>query len=168
MKIKATALCVVLGVLLFMTCDNSPPFDVAAYAGSWTGTWNNTTFSSTGAASMTIAVDESAKTISVTIDLDGNVFGGSDPAAFLISGGYTNTAISFGGDSALFGSYTVSITPEGVVSGTLHPNPTYFHSATITGTCTDTSINITYNIYRTVTEPGDTLYATGTLTLTKS
>jgi hypothetical protein len=56
----------------------------AAFAGDYTGEWQNTTFGSTGASNFKVAVDEVAQFALVTIDLDGNVFGGADPDPFLI------------------------------------------------------------------------------------
>ncbi len=53
--------------------------------GDFEGQWDNFTFGSSGAASMLIESLGGAD-ISITIDLDGNVFGQADPPAFVITG----------------------------------------------------------------------------------
>jgi hypothetical protein len=53
--------------------------------GLYEGQWDNNTFGSSGAASMLIESLGGAD-ISITIDLDGFVFGGADPDPFVITG----------------------------------------------------------------------------------
>ncbi len=53
--------------------------------GLYEGQWDNTTFGSSGAASMLIESLGGAD-ISITVDLDGFVFGGADPDPFVITG----------------------------------------------------------------------------------
>jgi hypothetical protein len=58
-----------------------PPFQPAQLAGSWTGTWHNLTFDSTGAAfirAKAIGRGNKAK-LNFLSDFGGNVFGCSDP-----------------------------------------------------------------------------------------
>ena len=56
----------------------------AAFAGVYTGEWQNTTFGSIGETNITVEVNEDAKFVLITIDLDGNVFGGANPDPFVI------------------------------------------------------------------------------------
>jgi len=55
-----------------------PPFLATDFAGNYAGSWYNTTFRSAGAIQFSVTVDEAAGTLQVTLDVDGNVFGGSD------------------------------------------------------------------------------------------
>jgi hypothetical protein len=59
---------------------------VSAYDGKWTGTWNNTTFGSSGG--VTFDVTSTGTTASIAVTLTGNVFGGSPPATTHINGTY--------------------------------------------------------------------------------
>jgi hypothetical protein len=78
-----------------------------SFAGIYTGTWNNTTFSSSGPASLVPAIDGAE--YQVTIDMDGFAFGQPDPpvveAAGLVSGGdAVFTMVSAGGYGTLDGT----------------------------------------------------------------
>lgn len=79
-------------------------------AGVLTGTWENTTFSSAGSLSFGFEVVGSDFT--VTLDLDGNVFGGADPGPLVLTGMFT--------DAAGNGTFAAAGHPTyGDVSGTL-------------------------------------------------
>lgn len=54
-----------------------------ALEGTYTGGWTNRTFQSAGPVGLTIEVNEEAQFALVTLDLGGNVFGGSDPDPIL-------------------------------------------------------------------------------------
>jgi hypothetical protein len=88
----------------------------ADWAGSFTGTWTNTTFSSTGGVSLTNAVDVPSNTATVTIDLGGGVFGGSDPAPETFTAPMTPNGFQVTTTSTLFGDWTLTITPDGALS----------------------------------------------------
>lgn len=83
--------------------------------GTYSGSWTNMTFGSSGAA--TITLSQQADTVSMTIDLDGNVFGGSNPAAETFSGTSTASGVSYSGPSSLFGDVTLWSDPYGRVQG---------------------------------------------------
>jgi hypothetical protein len=85
--------------------------DFSAAAGSYAGTWTNTTFGSNGAATFDIALE--GETFTATIDLAGGVFGEGDPDPFTIEGGVTADGGSATGTSDLLGAYTFSATADG-------------------------------------------------------
>jgi len=85
--------------------------DTEAAAGTYAGTWTNTTFGSTGAATATVAFN--GDMVSVTIDLDGGVFGEADPEAFTFEGAFTADGASISGTSDLLGAFTFTIDAAG-------------------------------------------------------
>lgn len=66
---------------------------VESLAGRFSGAWTNLTFGSTGAASLTLAID--GNQAGVTFDLDGFVFGRFDPPPISIPGIVDGNAIRF-------------------------------------------------------------------------
>lgn len=119
----------------------------ASFVGSWVGTWSNTTFGSVGPAAWTILIDESTNMVTLTTDLDGNVFGAVDPlperyVAELGPGGVTFTAMS-----ATFGDFTLTINSDGTMTGTGVNVPTPgVDGFAFTGTITPTQINLNYTV----------------------
>ena len=98
------------------TALSGPDAFVAAavdFVGAYEGTWNNTTFGSTGSISIEVLeVNTGAGFVLVEIDLGGNVFGGEDPDPFVIEifkdgGGLTV------GFSTFFASSTFEIDEAG-------------------------------------------------------
>ncbi len=85
------------------------PFALAAqFEGTFSGRWTNTTFGSTGRASIELALDRADGAMNITIDLGGNVFGETAPkpeslTAQLVLG----EGLSF--ESKTFGETTVSV-----------------------------------------------------------
>lgn len=140
------------------------PSFAAKSAGTWSGTWKNTTFGSTGTITMTITIDSVAQTEHVVLDVNGNVFGSSDPPAETFDGSYSSSGVAVSGKSNVFGTGSINITPAGQITGssTQIPNPA-IAKFDFTGTATTAQINITYTV--TFTAGGT---ATGTATLTKS
>ena len=132
-------------------------------AGSWTGTWSNTTFQTLGSAALTIAVNSTAKTFSATLTLGGNVFGGTAPPPQIYSGAYTGTGVSYSGHSSAFGDIVFTISPAGAINGSLSNIPSANVSkVTFTGTATAHTITINYPI---TLRPSGT--AVGVVMLTK-
>lgn len=129
------------------------------FAGTWNGTWNNTTFSSTGPAKATVTADATAKTVTFVLDLDGNVFGASNPPAETFTGTYDDTQYTVSGTSATFGTLTLNVTRAGVITGSATPSR---GATTLTGTTTESTMTINYKI---ADPPNADI--TGVLTLTK-
>lgn len=87
----------------------------AQFAGEYTGTWENTTFGSTGPADVTVVVDEAAQFMLVTIDLGGNVFGGTDPDPVLFELDLIQEP-PYEFSSDLFGEATIDLSEDGTVT----------------------------------------------------
>jgi hypothetical protein len=81
-----------------------------AAVGTWTGTWTNDTFGSTGPASLILSIDEEAQTLDAVLDIGGNVFGGADPDAETFS--MPLLPGTYEGSSAVFGSYAVTVNAD--------------------------------------------------------
>ena len=85
---------------------------VSAYEGTYTGSWRNVTFGSTGPAEITITLDRAAGTISFAMTLGGNVFGQPTPAPETLTAKLTpGQPLSF--TSKTFGPTTVSADVSG-------------------------------------------------------
>lgn len=101
------------------TAAENPLLDVIRnLAGSYEGSWTNTTFGSTGSASMTVTLDEAAAMVTAEVDLGGNVFGASDPdpETFPIALDVDNLGQPFTVSSATFGEITAQLMPDGTLS----------------------------------------------------
>lgn len=116
------------------------------YAGDWSGSWTNRTFGSTGEASAVVTV-QGEETMTVSLDLAGNVFGASDPPSedFVIQlDGQGQTS----GTSATYGPYEASWELD---AGTITIDLTEVPGDRITtvsgsGTFSDTRFSVTFTI----------------------
>jgi Carboxypeptidase regulatory-like domain len=139
------------------------PSNAAKEAGTWAGTWRNTSFGTTGTIAMVVTVDTVAQTMQIVLDVNGNVFGGADPPAETFNGPYTTTGATLTRPSSVFGNVTVTVTPTGQITGSATNVPVSTISRLdFTGTATATTITINY----TVTFVGGGT-AVGVATLTK-
>lgn len=123
----------------------STTFDAATYVGTWSGTWTNTTFSSTGAVSVVVA--ESGGTYTLQFDMDGNVFGGSNPAAESFTASVTSanaTLVSI--TSSVYGTLTGTLNANGTLTGSGTGIPGSVDTFTLTGTWTATTITANVTI----------------------
>jgi hypothetical protein len=142
------------------SCAVSP----AAFAGNWSGQWNNTTFSTTGPASMVVNIDTAAQTFQTTLTLGGNVFGGSAPPPQNFSGSLSTSGISISQSSPVFGNVTATIGADGTVTGSLTNVPNASISRVdFTGAATPATITINYTI--TFSASGGGGKATGVMVL---
>lgn len=102
-------------ILASCSDDNDDPiidaFDETRYVGSWAGTWNNSTFSSSGTVTANVTIN--SNNLVMVVDLGGNVFGGGDPASETFT-------VTFGGTSARLEATNSST--YGVVTGELSAN----------------------------------------------
>jgi hypothetical protein len=140
---------------------------VAMFAGKYSGTWKNTTFGSTGAAALDVSVDRTAKTVSITITLGGNVFGAPAPAPETLTAPIAASGLTV--TSKTFGQMTVTAVPDGAgwkVSATAADVPSArIKSFTTTGTVTNpASLQLTYTVGFRDSTPA----AQGTISLTRS
>jgi hypothetical protein len=125
------------------TAAPGPAFEDATFTGPWT----NTTFGSTGTATMAVKVDRTAFTLGLTITLTGNVFGSPSPAPETFSLPISAAGATFSGKSKTFGDVTAALKADGTVTfkGENVPGG---RVKTIdgTGTWTTQAINLTYNV----------------------
>ncbi len=137
------------------------------YAGTYTGTWINTTFGSTDVASATIVVNANS-TVTVTASASGSVLGGGAVGPTTRTASYSSTTASFTGNVPEMGNITgtiVNSSTAGVANieatGTNVPN-TAIQRWTATGTISATQLQLNFSVFFT---SGST--AVGTVTLTK-
>ena len=122
--------------------------NIKAFEGLFTGQWNNTTFSSFGPASFDISVDEGASTIQIIMDLDGNVFGGSDPAPVTMNGTFSAADFTATGTSAELGTIQFNGDAAGNVTGSFTNVPGgYVDWMDFNGTYNHLAFNNNYTIY---------------------
>lgn len=81
--------------------------EASTYAGEWEGEWRNLKFNSSGSIEATVTVDADAKTITITFDAGGFVFGESDPAPITVTGSLDGRT-EFSGDIEVYGPVEVT------------------------------------------------------------
>jgi hypothetical protein len=109
---------------------------------TFTGSWHNTTFGSTGAASLTIAGDSYDQTYAGTSVVNGNVFGGAAPPPEMYASIFTPSGGTFTTHSAFYGDVTITALPNGTITGTAENVPSASVSrATFTGTISPPGAN---------------------------
>jgi hypothetical protein len=96
---------------------SSGDFTIADMAGSYTGSWLNLSFGSSGPASATVVVDQVSRTVDLTLDLDGNVLGGANPPPETFTGPYDSTGFSVSGSSSVFGDVSFRVDVLGRLEG---------------------------------------------------
>lgn len=160
--------CVVIGGC--MGGDGSvvapPAFLGSNYAGSYNGTWTNTTFSTTGASKLTIVANDPTKTGSATWDLDGQVLGSTNPPPETFNGTFNDNGFTFSGTSATFGNFTITVNRDGTASGSATNIPnTMISRVDFNGTATPHLIQLNYSVKFSVAGGGGT--AVGTVSMTR-
>ena len=138
--------------------------NVATYAGTWSGTWTNATFASTGTTSIVIAAGASANQLMLSHSGTGTVLGGSGaPLETRTNVPYTASAFTLTTVSTTFGNVTLNVDASGNItgSGTSVPNAAIARWD-CTGTITATQIRINFTV--TFTGGGT---ATGTIAVNK-
>ncbi len=136
---------------------------VSAADGPWAGNWTNFSFSTTGTVALDVTDIPGAKTVTLTLDLNGSVFGGSDPAPVIIIATYSGT-VAQGVAHTAFGIVSMTLTADGNISGTITSLPVPgIDSVHYSGTVTSGAVNIGYSIVFT-----DGTTASGSLNLLKT
>lgn len=117
------------------------------FAGSYTGQWNNTTFSTSGGAFASMAGVASTQTAFFELTLTGPVFGGSNPPPTVLAGPISAGAVSLTGNSTLFGPVSLTIAADGTMTFTANsvPGP-LVATFTINGTAHPDKITGNYTI----------------------
>lgn len=151
------------GVTVTFTATATAPFDPAPFAGSYAGTWTNTTFSSVGTGTAVITVNTANHTATVTATATGNVLGGGPASPPLQNGTYTGTGAQFTGNVAPMGDITASIVAPGNITASAINVPSGSITGwTATGTINGTTIQLNFTVTFTAGPP-----AVGTITLTR-
>lgn len=100
------------------------------------GTWTNTTFGSTGAVTANAAFDSTTNIVTVIFDIDGNVYGGADPAPETFSLDMTdfinNGTGTLAFNSAIYGDVSATLTFYTDNTGTFSGTATNAPSASVT------------------------------------
>ena len=119
-----------------------------AFAGSYAGSWTNTTFNSKGTILAVIAFEPSTQTVTANLTVGGNVFGGAPPPPETFSGKLGQLgALTFSGHSPTFGDFTVATTgPTFVMKAQNVPNARVDHFEA-DGLLTGTTISGTYKVF---------------------
>lgn len=92
--------------------------ELEAYAGTYTGQWNNTTFGSDGSIEWSLSLDEESGAVVLGVDLGGFVFGASDPDPEEFSLPFADLIAGMGSatiDSATFGQLQVTVGEDGTI-----------------------------------------------------
>tara|TARA_R110000765_G_scaffold83815_7_gene162592 strand:- start:7817 stop:8416 length:600 start_codon:yes stop_codon:yes gene_type:complete len=131
--------------------------------GLFEGGWENTTFGSSGGASMLIESLGGAD-VQITVDLDGFVFGGADPDPFVITGSVGATGfVPDAFDDENFGEMSGGVDENGVVAIDLaNAAGGSFSLVTLRGTAIGDSVDLDYEIF---TPAAGVPFAVGVLNL---
>lgn len=138
-------------VILFFLLATLPiiaQFNPSNIEGYFRGTWFNNTFGSHDSAFVTIIVEETTMSLSLTLDLDGNVFGGSNPPPATMTGSYDQNGFNVSGTSPVYGDMYFTGMADGTTTGRLPnvPNPS-IDSTTLQGKIGPDTITLNYYIY---------------------
>jgi hypothetical protein len=119
-----------------------------AFAGSYNGTWTNTTVGSRGTVLAVIAFDPATQTVTANLTVGGNVFGGPPPPPETFAGKLGDLgSLGFSGHSPTFGDFTVTTTgPTFVMKAQNVPNARIDHFEA-DGLLTGTTISGTYKVF---------------------
>lgn len=136
----------------------------AAYAGTWTGSWSNTSFGSTGDMNGELTIEKNG-TARLVLDVDGFVFGLADPVVKTFTGSYDEGALRLtGANDDVFGDLTMTFAQGGIVTVSgLEVPASDIDVLSASGTVTTSALNANY----TLTFGGAT-FAQGTMSLTKN
>lgn len=96
------------------TADMTITVDWTSLAGTWVGTWVNTTFGSTDALRWVFTVDVDNLTMTLVVDMDGPVFGLSDPAPLEAEGTLGATTFAVSVNAPLHGPVTFDGSPTDI------------------------------------------------------
>lgn len=150
-------------VSITFTATGLGAFDPAPFAGTYAGTWTNTTFGSVGTGTAVITVNTGNNTATVTASATGNVLGGGPAAPPLQNGAYDGNGAQFNGSVPPMGTINATIVPPGTITatGTNVPNASIV-SWTANGTITASAINLNFTVNFTAGAP-----AVGTINLVR-
>ena len=112
---------------------------------TYVGRWDNITFASFGDAK--VRFDIAGSDVTMTVDMDGFVFGLLDPDPVAFAGTIVGNEIRIDDTVMTYGMVNATVGSNGAVSYTLTMVPmTGFVDITGTGTVSDSAFNLTYDI----------------------
>lgn len=112
-----------------------------------TGSWNNTTYGTTGPITVDLSITDAM--FSLTLDADGSAFGVGDPPAIVFDGTIDpvdNTVDITIFDDPFFGDIKGSISAAGELDVTASSIPNGAFSMDVDGTITETTFSGTYQV----------------------
>jgi hypothetical protein len=117
----------------------------SGFAGHWTGSWNNVTFSTTGGIDAVIDVQTDG-TAALTLKLTGHVLGGDEPPQAVFPGQYDESGLFFNGSGLpIFGNLQITISPQGNFGmESMQPPSTTVLGMGAQGNITGDTIDLTY------------------------
>jgi hypothetical protein len=164
-----------IGVILATSCGSSTTpagttytVDITKAAGTYSGTWKNSTFSSTGTVSAVVAkTRDGAGTVTISFN-GGSALGETNPTDSFAITNTTTTGTLTAKTSTPFGAVTGSLKNDGTfsISGSDPGNGSTVKSYTVSGTY-DATQKLTTTASITL-KAGSTASSTGTMTFTKA
>jgi hypothetical protein len=138
-------------------------FNAPDLEGFYRGIRVNYTFGTTDSAFITIDIDESTSSIQMIWDMDGVVFGVTNPAPAIMTGTYDDGGFSVQGNSSPYGDMFFTGLANGTITGRF-PNVNYqvADSMTFDGTYNQDSIHLPYIAYY-----GGSVFVTGVVNVWK-
>lgn len=134
--------------------------------GQFEGSWNNTTFGSTGGASI-LFEDLGGGTVGLTVDLDGGVFGQGDPGPLSVTGSLAGDVFTLNpvvGDP-VYGDISGTVDAGGTVMiDLINAAGGGFGLVELRGTAVGSSISLTYDIFLSAQDTSP--FAVGVITAT--
>jgi len=96
---------------------------------------------------MSLTSNNANMTAEMILDLDGNVFGRTDPDAMVLPSTYTATEFTVSAQTDLFGDFTLTVDDQGDISGEGVNVPSEgIDNFVFTGTSSPTEMNMNYTI----------------------
>jgi hypothetical protein len=115
---SATARAPVTGNPIVFTATARALFNALQFAGTWDGTWSDFTLGTTGTSHLVIAVDDVAKTVSITLSSSGPTLGnpGGAPEQTKISP-YGDGGLDLHVTAAVYGDVSIRVDGDGKIDG---------------------------------------------------
>ena len=120
--------------------------DVTTLVGTYTGSWVDNTFTTTGTASLTVTFDSGTNVFTVMSDLNGMVYGQQDFPEETWTADYVPASTVFTENSATFGTLTLTVNGDGTVTAE-GLNAGGFTKVTWTGTIDANTVNLSWMLF---------------------
>jgi hypothetical protein len=150
-------------IAFLLTLPLAAQFKPLEFSGVWKGIWINNTFHTVDSAFVSVNISETDSSITMTLELYGNVFGGKNPGEATMTGYYNQNGFSVTGNSSYYGIMNFSGNSTGNINGRLPdvPSPS-IDSAAFSGHFNADTLGMNYNVYY-----GGVSFADGIISLKK-